>query len=297
MVAVAIILIILVVLYFCIGIYFYNFALKSEKNKKDETTDYISDYEKEIIETSKKWFNENAKDVFVGDLHGFEINQNSDKWAIVVHGYKGRAKNMTVATSKFFEMGFNTLTPDLRGHGQSKGNYIAMGWDDRIDIIKWINYILEKNKNAKIILYGVSMGAATVMMTSGEKLSQNVKCIVEDCGYSSIWDEFKYQLKTKFKLPVFPVLYSANTVCKLKARYNIKDGACIKALEKSKIPMLFIHGDCDDFVPFYMLDEVYNAHAGEKEKLVIKGAKHAKAYVVEPEIYWNKIKEFVNKYV
>ena len=295
-----ILLLILVILYFVVGNYFYNFALKREKIHKKEKDD-MSKEERAEFEESKKWFEQNTKETEIyqenGNLRlcGYIAKQESNNWIIIVHGYKGKAKNMAVSTKKFFEYGFNTLTPDLRGHGKSEGNYVGMGWHDRLDIIKWINYILKQDKNANIVLYGVSMGGATVMMASGEELPTNVKCIIEDCGYSSIWEEFSHELKYKYKLPVFPILNAANTVCKIRAKYDIKEGSCVEKLKKCKIPILFIHGDKDDFVPFYMLEKVYEADKGEKEKLVVKGAEHAKAYAVAPEVYWNTIKNFIKK--
>ncbi|MEC2597045.1 alpha/beta hydrolase, partial [Bacillus cereus] len=94
---------------------------------------------------------------------------------------------------------------------------VGMGWHDRKDVLIWIQQILKKDPNAEIALFGVSMGGATVMMTSGEDLPSNVKVIIEDCGYSTVIDEFTYQLKDLFHLPKFPVMNAANTVTKLRA--------------------------------------------------------------------------------
>ena len=202
---------------------------------------------------------------------------------------------MASFANKFYDMGYNVLVPDLRGHGQSEGDYIGMGWHDRLDIIRWINKIIEEDKDANIILHGVSMGAATVMMTSGEELPSNVKVIIEDCGYTSVKDEFAYQLKALFKLPSFPIINVASLMCKMKAGYWFGEGSAVKQVAKSKIPTLFIHGDADDFVPYFMLDKLYYAANCTKEKLVIKGAAHARAAVVDPELYWNTIKKFIDK--
>lgn len=195
------------------------------------------------------------------NLKGYEyMNEpSSHKWAIVVHGYSGRASEMTKYVRSFYEQGYNVIAPDLRGHGNSEGDYVGMGWHDRKDVLIWIQQILKKDPNAEIALFGVSMGGATVMMTSGEDLPSNVKVIIEDCGYSTVIDEFTYQLKDLFHLPKFPVMNAANTVTKLRAGYNLEEASAVKQVAKSKTPMLFIHGDADTFVPFEMLDEVYNA--------------------------------------
>jgi fermentation-respiration switch protein FrsA (DUF1100 family) len=233
------------------------------------------------------------------NLHGYEIlnTKPSKTWVITVHGYMGQGKEMALYANEFYNLGYNVLVPDLRGHGQSEGDYVGMGWDDRKDILKWIDYILEKESDANIILHGVSMGGGTVMMTSGENLPSNVKAIIEDCGYTSVWDEFSYQLDSLFGLPEFPVLQSASLVSKIRAGYWLQDASAIDQVAKSQTPMLFIHGDEDTFVPYSMLDKVYDSANVEKEKLVVKGAAHAKSVEANPELYWNTIDNFIKKHV
>lgn len=109
--------------------------------------------------------------------------------------------------------------PDARGHGKSEGDYIGFGWDERKDYLQWINRIIKKDPQSEIVLHGVSMGAATVMMTSGEKLPDNVKAFVEDCGYSSVKGELGYQLKEMFNLPAFPLIPVTSLVTKVRAGY------------------------------------------------------------------------------
>jgi fermentation-respiration switch protein FrsA (DUF1100 family) len=124
------------------------------------------------------------------------------------------------------------------------------------------------------------------MMATGEELPANVKVAIEDCGYTSIWDEFEMQLKQLYNLPTFPVLNAASAVCKIKAGYMLEEGSCIKQVKKSKTPTLFIHGNLDKFVPFDMLEKVYEAANCKKQKLVIEGAAHAESASVNPELYW-----------
>ena len=141
--------------------------------------------------------------------------------------------------------------PDLRGSGDSEGDYYGMGWLDRFDIISWIrDTILEEQPDADIILHGVSMGAATVMMTTGEALPPNVRVAVEDCGYTSVWEEFTIQLKKVYGLPQFPIMHIANGMAKRRAGYSFKEASSVEEVKKSKTPTLFIHGDVDTFVPF-----------------------------------------------
>ena len=301
-----IILILIISIYFIVGNYFYNIALSPKTSKAfvlGEDADEVEEQEDKSLE-KVDWLSQNSKDVYIiasnnGELklHAYEIlnPEKSDIWAITIHGYSGQAKDMTYYAQEFYNSGYNVLMVDLRGHGQSQGDYIGMGWHDRLDIIDWANYLINANPNCKIILHGVSMGGATVMMATGEELPPNIKVAIEDCGYSSIWDEFKMQLEVLYGLPTFPILNAASAVCKIKAGYKIEQGSCIEQVKKSKTPTLFIHGDQDSFVPFEMLDKVYEAANCNKEKLVIKGAAHAEAAGVNSELYWKTIDSFIGE--
>ncbi|MGL5329631.1 MAG: alpha/beta hydrolase, partial [Peptostreptococcaceae bacterium] len=221
----------------------------------------------------------------------------SNTWVISVHGYTSEAINLSTYAKHFYDMGYNVLLPNLRAHGESEGNYIGMGWDDRLDVIDWINYILANDKDANIILHGVSMGAATVSMVSGEDLPSNVKAIIADCGYTSVWNQFAYQLEDLFGLGEFPIMHVSSLVGQIKAGYSIKEASAIDQVKKSKTPILYIHGDKDDFVPYFMMEELYNATSSEKEMLTIEDAAHAKASAVNPTLYWTTIYDFINNHL
>lgn len=296
-----------------IGNKFYNLAINTKVSKdiifnsKDEKNEEKLTKDKTSGENAKedlKWFlnDSNYEDIYINSydglkLHGYKIKNKNDtnKWVITVHGYTSEGKLMSNFAKHFYEMGYNLLVPDLRGHGMSQGDYIGMGWDDRLDIISWINFLNENERDNITILHGISMGGATVMMTSGEELPSNLKLIIEDCGYTSVWDQFAYELKVLFKLPPIPFMNVASLVCKIRAGYFLGAASSVKQLAKAKVPILFIHGDKDDFVPFYMLDKVYSAANCKKEKLVIKGAGHAKAATVNPKKYWETVREFIDK--
>ena len=287
-----------------IGNYFYNLALNPFTSK-----DMIfgkGDDDSLEVEADVNWLlkDSNYKDTYITSndnlkLHAYEVkNENkTNKWAIVVHGYTSEGKLLSSKAKHLYNMGYNVLVPDLRGHGNSEGDYIGMGWDDRLDVINWINYIIKNNPEAEIALHGTSMGASTVLMVSGEKLPSNVKAIIADCGYTSAFDEFKYQLKQLFNLPSFPIINISDIVTHIRAGYCLNDASAIKQVKKSNTPILFIHGDKDTFVPYYMMDELYNATNSPKEKLTIKGAKHAKSDLVDPKLYWATINSFLKKYI
>ena len=285
-----------------IGNLFYNIALNSNVSKDivyaSSSGDEVYDDEKWLVENS------NYTDEYITSkdnlkLHAYVVKQseNTNKWAIVVHGYGGEGKLMSSKAMSFYNMGYNVLIPDLRGHGKSEGDYIGMGWDDRFDIISWINHIIKSDSNAEIVLHGTSMGAATVLMTSGENLPSNVKAIVSDCAYTSAWDIFNYELKTYLNIGSFPIMNFSNLVTRVKAGYSLKGASAIEQVKKTKIPILYIHGDSDKFVPPSMMDELYNATNSPKEKLIVEGAKHANSDLINPKIYWNTIYNFLGNYV
>lgn len=147
----------------------------------------------------------------------------------------------------FYQAGFNLLLPDARGHGKSQGTYVGMGWHDRLDIKEWICWLVRQYPDSEIVLYGVSMGAAAVMMAAGEKLPSNVKAAVEDCGYTSAWSVLSYQMKSQFHLPAFPFLYCADFVTRIRAGYGMKEADALKCVAGTRLPMFFIHGTEDQF--------------------------------------------------
>lgn len=288
-----------------VGNYFYNLALNPFTSKDMIFGDDDDDTSLEV-EADVNWLikDSNYIDTYITSsdnlkLHAYEVkNENkTDKWAIVVHGYTSEGKLLSSKAKHLYNMGYNVLVPDLRSHGTSEGNYIGMGWHDRLDIIDWINYIVKNNPNSEIALHGTSMGSATVLMVSGEKLPSNVKAIVADCGYTSVYDEFSYQLKQLFNLPAFPIMNFSDVVTHIRAGYCLNDASAINQVKKSTTPILYIHGDKDDFVPYYMMDKLYNATNSEKEKLTIEGGEHANSDLVNPKLYWSTVNSFLEKYI
>lgn len=285
-----------------VGVLFYNLALNANYSKgivyADHKGDKLRDNEKWLADESN--YTESYIESSDGlKLHAYIVtqNENTNKWAIVVHGYDGSGQLMSAKAKYFYEMGYNVLIPDLRGHGKSEGEYIGMGWKDRLDIINWINFIIKDNQNSEIVLHGTSMGAATVLMASGENLPSNVKAIVADCAYTSIWDEFSYELEAYLSVQSSYILDVTNIVTQLKAGYSLKDGSDLEAVKKSTVPILYIHGDSDKFVPYYMMDKLYNATNSPKEKLTVEGAEHANSDLIAPFLYWLTIEDFVDQYV
>ncbi len=301
--------------YFLIGNFFYYVTLTKSGLKNPFVAKVASgtkEKDEELLrldaikEKGKDWFDNANKEKLVikstnanKNLHADFIfpEKESDVFAIIIHGYTSEPRGMGMYAQKYHELGYNVLMPSLNGHADSEAGTVTMGWKDRLDIVDWANFIAENYPESKIILHGESMGAATTMMTTGEDLPDNVKVAVADCGYTSVWDIFSNKIKNNFKMHEFPTLYSANIVNKIYSGFDFKEASAIEQLKKSKTPTIFIHGDKDTFVPYEMLDRVYEACASEKEKITIPDSPHARNACVDPELYWNSVIEFINKYI
>ena len=221
------------------------------------------------------------------------------KTVILAHGYSSKGKDMG-SFARFYaeKLGYNVLMPDSRGHGYSEGDYIGFGWPDRKDYLLWIQKIIERvGVDAQIALHGISMGGATVMMVSGEKLPKQVKVIVEDCGYTSVYDQLAYQLKRMYKSPPFPIMQATSIVTKIKTGYSFYEASALKQVAKSTLPMLFIHGSEDQFVPSEMVWRLYDACQSEKEIYVVEGAGHGVAYSTNRSAYEDRVADFVGRFV
>lgn len=237
------------------------------------------------------WRLDGADDAAYSDGHA---------WAVVCHGYVGEPADMAKYAYHFAQMGMSVLMPAARGHERNVDTgLIQMGWQDARDLLGWIEDIVAADPEARIMLFGVSMGGFEVMAASGQDgLSENVCLAVEDCGYTSVWDEFVVQLDNVFGLPSFPILNVADAACLLRAGYTFESASAVESLRQASVPMLFIHGDEDDFVPFSMLDECYEACASEqKEMLVVPGAGHGLSTSTDPELYWGTVDAFVGRYL
>lgn len=226
-------------------------------------------------------------------------SKNDKKFAILVHGYQcnGRDEMSHLARHYYDDLGFACLIPDDRAHGKSEGKYIGFGYLDHFDILSWSNYLIETfGDDIEIMLHGISMGAATVMMTVGsDKVPKQIKGVIEDCGYNDTDEEIQCNIRDMTKLKLSAVKKGASLICKLKAGYYFKEASPREFLKCACVPVLFIHGAEDTFVPTYMGKELYEAYKGDKELLIVDGARHARSYYVAKEKYDNCMDKFIEK--
>lgn len=283
---------------FFVGNQLYNMAIKPKQH-----TDSDKDGS-ELVTQGRMWVRNHPehRDIYIDAidslrLHAAYIPGSSEEhhYALVVHGTYDNSESMGIFAKEYHKRGWHILLPDLRGFGQSEGDYVGYGGDDRFDIIEWIYWIIKRDPQAKILLHGASMGAATVLMTTGEHLPENVICAVSDSSYTTVKEEFSdvYENIYNQHLPkwlAFPLLRFET---KIRAGYDIFKIRPIEAVAKSATPTLFIHGDADDFIRPSMCRELFDAAKCQREFCMILGAKHIEGVSVDPTKYWNKVNEFL----
>ena len=292
------------------GNYMVSFAIgRTTGTTKVAPPSVVSEEDNRIISENWKQVSQQAQDwgetiqrekVTVKSADGLNLSgeyalnpEPSHQWVIAVHGYRGNHSHMFTVASFYGLRGYNVLLPDLRGCGESEGDYVGMGWPDRKDMLQWIGWIVDRDPEARIVLHGISMGGATVIMTSGEDLPAQVKAIVEDCGYTSVWDIFEDEMDVLFHLPAFPVLHTASAISSLRAGYSFAEASALEQVKKAKVPMLFIHGEKDNFVHTEMVYPLYEACPTEKQLLVVEGAGHGNSYIMNPTLYFDTVFNFI----
>lgn len=220
------------------------------------------------------------------------------KTAFVIHGYTCNATYYLYIGYLFREtLGMNIFIPDLHAHGQSDGRMIQMGWKDADDMLEWLplcNDLFRDSLDTEIVVHGTSMGGATAMNLSGKEDMDYVKAYIEDSGYTSVWDEFSYELKESFGIPDVPLMYTTSALCKLLNGWSFGEANSVEMVKRCQKPMLFIHSDNDTFVPSWMVHPLYEAKPEPKTLWVVPKSAHHEAYRDYPEEYARRVREFLD---
>lgn len=290
--------------------YLVSFALTPEAkiHKKDLQTDSFLFTNYPFL---KPWMDslerhKALKDTFILNREGQQLHalylyapEKTEKTAVVVHGYTDNARRMMMIGYLYnHDMKYNVLLPDLQHQGLSAGDDIQMGWKDRLDVLQWMDVANNLfGGHTRMVVHGISMGGATTMMVAGEKQKNFVKCFVEDCGYTSVEDEYKFQLKEMFGLPAFPLLPLASFICQQKYGWNFTEASALNQVRKCHLPMLFIHGGSDTYVPTRMVYPLYQAKPGIKEIWIPRNVEHAVSYKLHRQEYTRRVENFVGKYI
>ena len=243
------------------------------------------------------------RDTFIVNDKGLRLHalyascDSAQGTAVLVHGFTDNARRMMMFGRVYRDsLHFNIIAPEHQRHGKSEGSSIQMGWLDRLDIERWISVADSLWPSSPIYLHGLSMGGATVMMCSGDSLLPSVRGIIEDCGYTSVWDEFAGEIKNKFHLPPHPLMDVASLLCQWRYGWNFREASSLEQVRRSTLPMLFIHGENDTFVPTAMVHPLYEAKTkGYKRLWLAPGSEHARSFHDHPQEYIKEMKNFINK--
>ncbi|EGT0691761.1 alpha/beta hydrolase [Clostridium perfringens] len=299
-----IIAILVIVFFLATGLYIFKSTVTRELHDIEKSyTRYVENnlFDEALYNSASK------EDITLKSFDGLNLtstlimNENpTNKFIVLVHGvsicYVGSLKYFDI----FYRNGFNVLIVNQRRHGKSEGKYSTYGFYEKYDVNMWIEYLKSRFGNDIILgLHGESMGAGTVMETI--PLNDSIKFVIEDCGYSNFHELIGFQITHAYKNRLVrkilrPSLIFANFFMKTKAKFSMKKIVPIDIVSSTSLPMMFIHGKEDYFVPWYMAVDLYKAKTkGYKELYLVEGAKHAEALEVNKILYEKKIMTFIEK--
>lgn len=286
------------------GLLFFKFAITRESLRLGRGSgefDAFSKYHNDMLAGSL-WNRENltervnikSDDGLV--LNGFYLAAAGEQRRIVLlaHGYRGTWHGDFSNVIKYYhEHNCAVLAIEERAHGESEGRFITFGAKERFDIAAWARYLLDRfGAETPVYLQGLSMGCSSVLMSLGLALPENVVGAVGDCGFTSPREIFIHFMKTLFHLPVYPLLWFFDFYCRIFAGFSIGSCSVAESLSVNELPVLFIHGKSDDFVPTAMTVANYNACRSHKELYLVEGATHAVCSLAAPTEFFSRVIDF-----
>jgi len=255
----------------------------------DYRESYLSEVEKQRFDD--KWFEKQKnEEVYIESHEGFRLHgiwypaEGSEKSVILSHGYSFTLFGSVKYMKMFMDKGFNVLLIDQRFHGLSEGKLCTMGHKEKMDHVRWVNWIEDKVGRDSIVgSFGESMGASTVLLHGA--MDDRIKFIIADCAYQSVFNQFRYRLKVEYKMPAFPFLYIGNLFTKLRTGAFYRDISPLDAVKKIKVPVLFIHGNSDEYTTPSNSINLHKSKKGPGFIYLVPGAEHAGSYTTNPENY------------
>ena len=257
----------------------------------------------EQITEGIEWLQKNATETaHIESFDGLRLfawvveQENARGTVLMCHGYRSRGfLDFSCAFRFFYEQGLNLVVIEQRACGNSEGNIITFGIKESRDVSSWANWVRERfGAEMPIILAGVSMGCTSVIMSVEYGLPDNVAGIVADCGYTSAWRQLAHVLKRDYRLPPFPILHLVNYLFKRRTGCDLRSFDTLSVLSGCDIPVLFVHGGADRFVPTDMSVEGWRACSADKDILIVEGAAHATSSIADPKQYQSKVKAFLD---
>ena len=266
----------------------------SEPPPLDPTVERMAE---ELLQTPAETVAIRSRDSYVLRARWYST-EHATRTVILVHGRHSRWHVEFAAIAPFLRSNAcNILIIDQRSHGESGGDLISFGISERYDVLSWIEWVEQNHGGLPLYLYGMSMGASTVLMTAGLPIAGRVQGILADCGYSTPQEIVSLALKKNVGGLASPTLAAINLNCKLREGFTLKDYTPIEAMtSNTEVPCLFFHGDADTVVPWRMSLENYYACRAPKDLLIVNGAAHCKCIWVDPQRYQRKVLDFFTAY-
>ena len=294
-----VVLLFALIVFFAVN-YFFNMAFRRVKPKKSKLdSDFFTSLEKKGMKEEIKRIREGREyikslpyeDVYTDSYDGLRLhakyykNGDGKKVILLAHGYKSRGDHdFSCAFEPYKRQGFDFLLIDQRAHGESEGKYICFGTKERFDVCRWCEFLVGRNgDDVKIILDGISMGCTTVILAAAlPELPKNVKGVIGDCGFTDAKSEISYVARHDYKLPPFPAVNLLEAVCKARAGFGFSDASTLEAVKNIKVPIIFVHGEADDYVLCENSVKNYEACTSENKWLfTVPGAGHGLSFLAD----------------
>ena len=262
---------------------------RGKKNSVD-----VLDYKKRI------WLHaQELKTVEIESWDGYTLtghyleHPEAERVILIFHGWRGAwDRDGDALAEGLYGKKCSILLVSQRAHEESEGQYIGFGVLERYDCMNWLQYLEKNVPNLPVYLAGVSMGASTVLMAAGLKLPERVKGVIADCGFTSPYDMVKIFAKNFMGMKELSMVDEVNRLCRRKAGYDLKEYSTLEAMKCCRIPVFFVHGTGDGFVPYEMTVKNYKACSSDKWLYTVEGAGHAKSYLTDPDKYIEELVVF-----
>ena len=304
---------VLALLLFYISFGLFGFVSTCKKRKSDETEkdDFcggkvIPPYAEKALRECRAWYDSaEGEDVYISSkdrlmLYGRLITHHEGSRGLVIffHGFHSSCRrDLAIQIEGIYNDGYDVLCASQRGHGKSGGRFLCFGVKERYDVLSWCNYAIERFGNIPMALMGLSMGGATVNMASALPLPENVRCIIDDCGFTSPMAITVNTLMHKNKIPPYPFVFFMDLWCILLAGYRLGQVSTLRTLKENTRPLLIIHGELDTYVPTEMSRKNATVREELTELVIIPEAKHAQSVYYDRDGYIRKVTEFLGKHM
>lgn len=257
-----------------------------------------------ILDSHRFLQEKQARDVYITSHDGLRLHAlwipagNAKGTVLMAHGYRSTMLiDCYLGFELFHRLGWNILVPEQRTHGKSQGRFITFGVKESRDMEGWIHYHNRQLFRGPMLLFGISMGASTMLYLADRELPSNVRGIIADCGFTSPAAILSSVYKNVIHLPSRPALWAAELFARLFAGFSLWDKDSRKILQISRLPVLLIHGKADGFVPCEMTEQAYKACKEPKEVLLVEGAEHGLSFLTGGFQYTAAVMKFIEKYV